>query len=399
MSIKNKLIEDHLYTSKLLWVIMTMEEIVRRIVANSDLNQEEVMMAIEKKRAASEGYLTDEAAARLVAAEYGVKAKPEEPPPIFIKQLISGLNDVTIAGRVLLVEMPRPFSGRGRSGQVSRALIADKTGTIGVLMWNEKAELARKMQRGEIVKVLHGYVRRGRSGEKELHVGQRGDVRAAPSESTLTDFPSIENFVEKIANIKKASRKVIAKGVIRSMLPMRTFERKDGTQGAVVRIVLEDETGQIPVCFWNEKAAEVAEAKEGTPILLINARVSGQEKELELHAERSTHVELPTSSPQVLRIKDLKEGMRIAFIEGGVATKPVTRNVVTRKGESVAVTSFELENGSGKTWVSAWRNHAKRFEGLPVGTRVSLRNAYVGKGFGNRLEITTRASTEIEIQQ
>lgn len=379
---------------------MTMEEIVRRIVARSGLNEEEVMIAIEKKRAASEGFLTDDAAARLVAAEYGVRAELEEPPPISIKQLISGLNDVTITGRVLLVEMPRLFSRRDRNGQVSRALIADRTGRIGVLMWNEKAELARKMQRGQIVKVLHGYVRRGRSGEKELNVGQRGDVKAASAEATSTDFPSMENFVEKIANIKKTTGKVITKGVIRRIFPMRAFQRKDGTQGKVVRIMLEDETGQIPVCFWNEKATKAAEAKEGTPTLLINARVSGQEKELELHADRSTHLEFPTSSSQqMLRMKDLKEGMRIAFIEGAVATKPVKRIIVTRKGESVAVTSFELEDDSGKAWVSAWRNHAKRVEGLSLGTRVSLRNAYVKKGFGNRLEITTRASTKIEIQQ
>ena len=91
--------------------------------------------------------------------------------------------------------------------------------------------------------------------------------------------------------------------------------------------------------------------------------------------------------------------MRIAIIEGTVATKPRVREVTTGKGERVPVASFELEDDTGKVWVSAWRKHAKGVESLAVGAKVRLKNVNVRKGFGNQLEITTSTLTKIEAKQ
>jgi len=163
---------------------MSVEEIVQHILLHcQDLTRGEVVKAIEMKKAASSGFLTDEAAARLVAAELGVEIKLKETlPKIHIHQLVSGLNDVTVSGRVLNVNKPHSFQRSDGKGQVARLLIADKTGCIQVVLWNDKAELAREIRPRQIVKVLHGYVRKSRGGEMELHVGQRGDVQIAPGD-------------------------------------------------------------------------------------------------------------------------------------------------------------------------------------------------------------------------
>jgi replication factor A1 len=277
---------------------MNVEEIVRHILLHSHgLTREEVVMTIEKKKAASGGFLTEEAAARLVAAERGVEIKLKETRPrIYIHQLVSGLNDVTVSGRVLLVNIPQIFPRPDGNGQLARLLIADKTGTVKVVLWNDKAESSRKIRLGQIVKVLHGYVRRGRDGEMELHVGQRGDVQIDLSGVEESDFPSIKDFCDKIANITKAHGKVNVEGVIKAIYPVSTFQRRDGTQGKVIRMVLEDETGRIPVVFWNEKTEEVVEAKEEMAVLLMNAKVrkDRQNELLELHAESFTNVEILT---------------------------------------------------------------------------------------------------------
>ncbi|UCF59287.1 MAG: hypothetical protein JSV15_02430, partial [Candidatus Bathyarchaeota archaeon] len=42
-------------------------------------------------------------------------------------------------------------------------------------------------------------------------------------------------------------------------------------------------------------------------------------------------------------------------VEGTVVTTPITRDVVTSRGETIAVSSFELEDDTGKILVSAWR--------------------------------------------
>lgn len=88
------------------------EEIVKHILSKCpDLTREEIVLTMEKKKVAGGGFLIEVATARLVAAEYGVEIKFEMPlPKIYIHQLVPGLNDVTISGRVLLVNKPQVFS-------------------------------------------------------------------------------------------------------------------------------------------------------------------------------------------------------------------------------------------------------------------------------------------------
>lgn len=275
---------------------MGVKEIIQRILSHRQgLTREEVVMAIEKKKDVSGGLLTDEASARLVATEYGVKIEFRKPlPRIYIHQLVSGLTDVTVSGRVLLVSTLHVFPRPNGNGQVARLLIADKTGSIGVVLWNEKAEFTRKIKLRQIVKVSHGYVRRSRRGEMELHVGQRGSIQVAPSDAEASDFPSINDFVEKIANITEVRRKVNVKGVIQSVYPASTFQRRDETQGRVMRMVLKDKTGQIPVVFWNEKVEDVVDAKEGMAVLLMNVKVRKNRRDglLELHVDDFANVEI-----------------------------------------------------------------------------------------------------------
>jgi replication factor A1 len=381
---------------------MSVEEIVQRILLHrQDLTREEVIRAIEMKKAASGGFLTDDAAARLVAAELGVEIKLKETlPKIHIRQLVSGLNDVTVSGRVLNVNKPYLFQRSDGEGQVARLLIADKTGCIQVVLWDDKAEVARKIQLGQIVKVLHGYVRKSRGGEMELHVGQRGDIQIAPGDVEENNFPSIKEFLEKIANISEAHKRVSVEGRIQTVYPVSTFQRRDGTQGKVMRLLLKDETGQISVVFWNEKTEDLINAKEGATVLLMGVKVrKNRDGRVELHVEKSANVELLNHHESLPYVKDLKEGMQIALIEGIVSTKPTLKEVTTRKGEKVSVTSFELKDSTGRVQVSAWRGHAEKAKALAVGAKIRLKNVYVRRGFGDQLEITTRASTEIEVEQ
>ena len=272
------------------------EEVIQRILTHCrTLTRHEVEKAIKDRKTSSGGLLTDAAATRLVAAEYGVEVKVRKPAPkIYIEQLVSGLNNVTITGRVLTLGETKQFSTANRQGQVARVTIADRTGRINVILWNERAEITKMIQPGQIVRVLHGYVRRSKYGPMELSVGERGDLQVSPSDVVETDYPQIKN-------------------------------------------------------------------SEYSPS----------------------------------RIIDLKEGINIHVLEGVIKTQPNLKEVTTKSGENVLVTSFELEDSTGKIRVSAWRKHAEKLAELNAGSKVVLKNTYVKRGLGSQLEINTRASTEI----
>ncbi len=161
---------------------MSLEEIVERILSSrSDLKREEVLEMIKKKKRGAGDFLTDETAARIVASELGVESiKKPLRLEIQIQDLVSGLNDVTVAGQVVAVYPSKTFTRRDWSeGKLASLLVSDKSGTLRVVLWDDKVELveSNKIQREQNIRISHGYVREGWSGGLELHVGKRGRIK------------------------------------------------------------------------------------------------------------------------------------------------------------------------------------------------------------------------------
>ncbi|UCH31477.1 MAG: hypothetical protein JSV05_08280 [Candidatus Bathyarchaeota archaeon] len=275
---------------------MTEKEIINRILScHNDISIEEITMAIEKKKEASGGLLTSAAAARLVAAELGVRIElKKSTPKLHINQLVSGLADVSIFGRVLLINLPKVFHRPNGSGLIARLLIADRTGMIKVILWGDKAKFSENIRLGQIMKFSHGYVRSSQNGELELHMGERGQIEVDPKDKIEEDFPHIQDFLERIAELREDQRKVIVRGNIQAISPVSTFQRRNGTQGKVLRIMLKDKTGIIPVVFWDAKAENMTKAKKGMIVFLINGIVKRNHRDslLELHMGGLSAIEM-----------------------------------------------------------------------------------------------------------
>ncbi|MBX5327533.1 MAG: OB-fold nucleic acid binding domain-containing protein [Candidatus Bathyarchaeia archaeon] len=383
---------------------MSADEIIKQILsARPDFSREEIMQKIREKNTVVGGFLTEETAARLVASELGVEIAQKRFvfKEIPIGELVSGLNDVTVTGRVLIAYPAQTYSRKDETeGQLARLLIVDKTGALRILLWNDKAELAKngKIKQGQILRVLHGYVREARDGDLELHVGHRGEIQINPSDVKEKDYPETSTFATKIGKITAKQKKANVAGVVRTISPVTVFQRRNGTEGKVQRVTLDDATGQITVVFWNEEIDTLNDVQVGERLEIINAKVKERiDGRLELHVENRTYVEkIPLIEEKITKIADLTEEGGPVTIEGVVKTKPMKREVSTSGGEKVAVASFELEDESGAIFVSAWRKHAETAERLSVGERVRIKDAFVRKGFGENLEVTTRASSKIE---
>ena len=99
---------------------------------------------------------------------------------IQIQDLVSGLNDVTVAGQVVSVYPPKIFTRRDwTEGKLASLLVSDKSGTLRVVLWDDKVDLVEngKIQREQTIRISHGYVREGLDGKPELHLGQRGSIK------------------------------------------------------------------------------------------------------------------------------------------------------------------------------------------------------------------------------
>lgn len=385
--------------------MLSVEEIIAQILsATATASREDVWQKIREKKKAAGGFLTDETAARLVATELGVDVVQESvrSAEFPIGDLVSGLNDVSVVGRVVAVYPLRSYARKnGTESQLARLVVADKTGMLRVLLWNDKADLLRdvKVLRGQIARVLHGYVREARDGQLELHLGQRGELQVNPSDAKEEDFPIVESFMEKIGKLTKEKKRTSVLGLVESVSDVKVFSRNDGSEGKVLRLTLKDVTGRMSVVFWNDKADTYRDVHVGERLQVIDARVKEKlDGQLELHVDNGAFVErLPPLLKEFSKISSFESEGGPVSVEGIVKAKPVKREVATAKGEKVLVAAFELEDESGKIWVSAWREHANVAEQLVVGAKVRLSDVFVRRGFGDTLELTTRVSTRIKI--
>ena len=395
---------------------MSFEDVVERILSSRrDLTRDEVLRMIEEKRASAEGFFTDEAAARMVASDLAVKIPMALlQPRMEIKNLISGLNDVTVTGRIITLHPPQTFTRSDMTeGGVARLLIADRSGTLSVVLWDEKASIVEdsKIKQRQIAKFSHGYVRKGLDGKLELHIGKQGEIQISPPDTDENTYPPLTQFLKKIEAITKKDKRTNMVGIIQHIYPVSTFKRQDGTEGQVRRLQLEDETGRITAVFWNQKVDELGDVKREDYLQIMSARVKERlNGQVELHVENKTQIQILTEKPLYLvspsalsglltKIAEIKEGKEPINVEGTIETNPTIREVTTSRGDKVMVASFQLKDETGKIWVSMWRKLVDVVKDLKVGTRIKIRNAYARKGFSDKLELTSRSLTSIEVMQ
>jgi replication factor A1 len=212
------------------------------------------------------------------------KAEPDEDAELDVatqelyrvEDLSMGLSDVTLKGTVLDVGTVRTFDrDDGSEGRVSNLSIGDPTGRVRVTLWDEQAPLVSEFTDGQSVEIVDGYVKE-RDGSLELHVGSRGAVEAIDEDieyvPETTDIDSVEigQTVDIVGGVIEADSK-------------RTFDRDDGSEGQVRNIRLRDETGDMRVALWGEKADKDIELAD--TVLVTDAEIQdGWQDDLEASA-------------------------------------------------------------------------------------------------------------------
>jgi replication factor A1 len=382
---------------------MATEEIIQQILSKRpEISREEVLERLKTEKSKTGGLIADATLLRLIAAKCGVEIPRDRvyDRKLSISHLIPNLNDVTVSGRVVAVYPPKTFEGK-RSGKFASLMIADKEDILRVILWNDKVNLIEsgELKAGQVTRFSHGYTREDRNGKAELHLGSKSEIEINPQNVKAEDYPSIGKFATKIIEIPKAHKNIHLIGIIKEVFPSSTFTRQDLSTGKVLRFTLADSTGEVAVVVWNEKAEELEQyLKKNVDLQLVNAKVKATSSGgFEVHVDASTYVDVSAEAAQLTKIASLNADLNSVNVEGDVSATPVSREVTTSKGETVKLAVFELKDDTGTVRVSVWRKHAEAVNNLKVGDRLRLTNAYVKKGFGDKIELSTRNATSIAV--
>jgi replication factor A1 len=246
-----------------------------------------------------EGYNGLEVSADRVEGDEDAEVDVEIGDAADIEGLTIGQSDVNLVGRVLDTDEIRTFSrDDGSEGRVANLTLGDETGRVRVTLWDDRADRAEELDPGVSVEVVDGYVRE-RDGSLELHVGDRGTVEEIDEEVTYVpdtvDIDSVE-----------IGQTVDIAGVVRSADPKRTFDRDDGSEGQVRNVRLQDESGDIRVALWGDKADK--DIAPGDELLCADVEIQdGWQDDLEASAGWRSTVSL------------LDDGSTAATIDAGGA--------------------------------------------------------------------------------
>ncbi len=193
-----------------------MDEIIKKIADDSGLSEEEIKELIDEKRNEFSGMVSDEGAAHIVAKELGISLTKRK---LKIENIIPGMRNVSILGRIVNIGGIREFSRKGSKGRVANFLIADETGSIRLSLWDDEIDKMSDIPLGEVVRI-DGFAKEDNTGRPELRIGRFGAVTRSNEA-----FPSIEKLIKERRYDKKkiAELKMNSSAAVRAAL-LQVFE-------------------------------------------------------------------------------------------------------------------------------------------------------------------------------
>ncbi|MFC7132629.1 MULTISPECIES: single-stranded DNA binding protein [Salinibaculum] len=242
--------------------------------------------------------------------------------PATVESLSMGQSDVNLRGLVLDTDDVRTFDrDDGSEGRVANFALGDETGRVRVTLWDEMADRATELAAGTAVEVVDGYVRE-REGDLELHVGDGGAVEEVDGEVSYDPDTTPIGDVEIDQTVDIA-------GVVRSTDPKRTFDRDDGSEGQVRNVRIQDDTGDIRVALWGDKAD--TDLAPGDEVLTADVQIEdGWQDDLEASAnwrstvlvldDADTGTSIPAGGADEAASEDSQSAGLDAFSEGSDAT-------------------------------------------------------------------------------
>lgn len=390
--------------------MLNRKEIIKKILSSRpDLSENELQRIIQEKRDNSGDFLTEEGATYMVANELGLDLSSGQvvTTDLKIKDLVIGANDVTVMGQVIAVSPMRLFKRRDNSeGSVARLVIADETGTIAVVFWDEQTKILseKRISPDHVLKIAHGYVRAGLGGNMELNVGRRGQISIQPTPQTVTmEIPA--NKLTKIQELRLGDPYVNFVSAVKGFSRVSTFTRANGLQGQVMRVRLADETGRVKAVFWDNQVNLVKTYHKNDVIEVQGGEVrSGLGNALEVHVGTLGSVKLIKGSklfekipPSLTKIEKIKSGLTDVDVLGRVLSIDQIREFQRRNGQTGLVGSLFLMDESGSIRVTLWDDTTTILSQITVNDVLLIEGGNTREGRGGQPELNVGSLGEITI--
>lgn len=394
-----------------------LEAIVKDIIEKTGLSRKEIEERVKQKREDMKGLINEQSATIIVAKELGISVTPQRQAlpqtDVDIRNLSDQMKSVTVRGRVIQIFPVRHFKRKdGTQGAVASVIIADDTGDIRMVLWDEltRAVSEHMLEVGTIVRLHGGYTKRDRRGQAiEIHAGMKSKLEIDPEDIPADAFQKFgENapFVP-IVQINLTQRTVNTQGLVVKKNPPNSFTRKDGSPGQVASLILRDDTGETRVTFWNDRVADFEQIPVGAKVKFytVSPRQSRLNPQaLDLHLGQSSKFEIEET--QVIqqdellqKIHEIKNTQKIASVQGEVVASEGVREIQKRDGTTTHLFGFTVADDTAAIRVAVWGEGGRTLANdLVIGSSIQINNASVRENtYRGELELSVNDAGNVEV--
>lgn len=269
-----------------------------------DLDFEKLKEMIEeKKKKVGAGYLTDQGALFLVAADIGVSLDKANKTESSIKDLFIGARDISIIGRILSLQPIKSYIKRDSNQETKNRIIIiyDRDGSIKIKLWDELVEIPEQLgiTTGDLIKISKGQVKSGMDGKPIINLSGSANIEIITEEKKY-NIPSIDDITTTIEKLDTPKENMVIIGNINSNPRISEFTNIRGEHSKSLHFDITNDSNsrQIRTIIWNIDDEKIPKSLiYDSKIRLIGVKTkSGNPNygkgDLEIHGDEGTVIEL-----------------------------------------------------------------------------------------------------------
>lgn len=191
--------------------------------------KDELERKIAEKVESMNGFLTREAAIRIIANEFGVKNEEQ----VKLSNIIEGMNRIFVIAKLEQILKLQEFAN---GKKMRKVVISDETGERELKLWNQDIDLLNNLHSGDLIEIKGAYCK-----NNELSLGYDGTIKVVQSASfaNLSALSDLENL------------KINAIGYVESIDGIKEYER-NGQKRKMFLFSISDGTKSVRAIIWND---------------------------------------------------------------------------------------------------------------------------------------------------
>lgn len=269
-----------------------------------NLTENDLLQMVEqKKQRIGAGYLTDQGALFLVAADLGITIEEAPKLEMSLRNLYAGAKEVTVIARVMNIYPLKRYRRKDGSEALLRTLtVYDNDASLKVKLWDNTANLPDSLgiKPGDAVKISKAYVKTGIDGRVAINAGARSMLEVV--HENVPHIRDIDSIAVDASEIKGSEENAVIVGAINSSPRISNFVNIRGEPGKVMHMQIVGSDGKtLRVVLWNINEQKIPKVINlGTRIRLVGVRTKrNQYGDIELHGDEGTAVELVDEQEEI----------------------------------------------------------------------------------------------------